>query len=204
MFLVCVFVFSLSIFANADVALSGDGRVPGAPFAYLQQQIDDLKEQIYNLPTGEVKAIAGKQMPNFPPLEKGEPPLNVITLDLPAGDYVSTTTVNAVYFGGPWMETPEYTGWTYSADNPGVLSCKFVDDNGNQLTGHGVGGNVIGQTTLSLTMELHVWNDTIAILQCENTTPWGNYGIHEIGIGQANWTLIKVDYLDEQQPVSLF
>lgn len=103
-----------AIFVMPLFSFAAEETVPGAPFQALQEQIDELWQHINNMPTGEVKAYSGKQIMNFPPLYLNQP-ANVITLDLPKGNYISTTTVNAAYFGGPWMETSEYTGWTYSA-----------------------------------------------------------------------------------------
>ena len=47
---VFVLVFLLSSFAYADVGLTSDGKVPGKPFEYLQQQIDEI--ELFEGPAG--------------------------------------------------------------------------------------------------------------------------------------------------------
>lgn len=177
-------IFVLPLFSFAE-----DETVPGVPFQKLQEQIDDLQEQIDAVQTGPIKAYVGKQMMNFPPLGPDEI-ASVITLELPIGKYINTITISAAYFGGE--------GGTFSASDPGHLSCWFVDDENNEITGHLIAGNIIGVDTIALTMELELWEKTTAILKCQNVELWTSA---DMAICQAIWTAIKVGELDNQPPL---
>ena len=58
---VCVLVFLFSSFAYGDVTLTSDGKVPGRPFDYLQQQIDNI--QLTPGPPGPVGPAGPQGLP---------------------------------------------------------------------------------------------------------------------------------------------
>ena len=146
MFLVCVFVFSLSILANADVALTQDVEVPGKPFEYLQQQIDYLQQQIDDLEQGCIPA-AYSAHGFVEDVTDAEGKFSVVMeKQLPPGHYVSNISLGAQY-------QAENHGWWHECW--AFLECQ-IEVNGLPLSVGGIGGNVVGITTHSSTEVLEL------------------------------------------------
>ena len=169
-----------------DVGLTSDGKVQGKPFVALQEQIDNLQLQINNIEAGLVKAYVTKN--NIHGLPPGvENAVNLMSLNLPAGEYVTTMTIQASY----------YPGGVYDPDSQTFLACSFVDAEGNPVTGHLVGGGVNGTDTHAITMELTLFADTEVFCRCMHD-PFDDE--ETMDINSAVWTAIKADEIDNQMP----
>jgi hypothetical protein len=188
-FFKAVAIISVGLFAwpalvlGGDLTLTSDGKVPGKPFEFLQQQINALQQQIDEFEAGTVKLYENKKDLALPDLEPNTPTA-VVTIDLAAGVYLTTVTIGAVYWGSP-------EGY-YDAARPGWLDCWFEDSEGTQITGHHFGGNVIGMQTHSITMSLVLESDTTAKVMCSNESLWFT-PVNNMGISNAIWTAMEVD-----------
>ncbi len=192
-FLMSIIIIVLTIqpfSANgADIILTSDGKVPGKPFIILQEQIDSLQAQIDNLEKGVVKAYVNKG--GGIALQPGDAnAISLVSLNLPAGDYISMITVQATF----------HPGGSYVHDTLTSLSCSFEDLGGNPITGHLFGGNVTGQYSHGITMELSLYQDTEIFCKCKHN-PFSEYAEEPLDINSIVWTAIKADELDNQLPI---
>ena len=101
---------TLSIITFISIFMIGTTLVTagGVPFEALQRQIDDLQQQIDNLQNLTIEAFAtttgiiSQIHHELPP----ETEVDLLTLELPAGKYVSNITLQAHYI--PFCIVPRY------------------------------------------------------------------------------------------------
>jgi hypothetical protein len=182
-----VFILPLSV-CGEDLVLTSDGKVPGKPFVALQKQIDNLQLQIDEIEAGPVKAYVTKNggVVLLPGIKNA---VNLMSLNLLAGEYVTTMTIQASF----------YPGGFYVHDTQTSLSCSFVDGDGNQVTGHLVGGKINGTETHAITMELTLFDETEIFCRCSHV-PFNEYADEPMDINSVVWTAIKASELDNQMP----
>ena len=175
-----------AIFVMPLFSFTGDGTVPGVPFQVLQNQIDNLKEQINDLELENVSVEAFTTTTGMVSQIHHELPayeeVDLLTLELPAGKYVSNITLQAYYI-------------PYSTN----LNCGYVDSSGQSI-GSMFGGNVSGQVSHAHTMGMQLLGSgplTVTV-RCSHC-PMG--GTELLDINHAEWTVIAVDELDYQESI---
>ena len=183
-------ILTLSIITFISIFMIGTTLVTagGVPFEALQRQIDDLQQQIDNLQNITIKAfatttgISSQIHHNLAP----ETDVDLLTLELPAGKYLSTITIQAHYL---------------PHDSSTNLSCGYVISDPDQFIGFMFGGNVSGQVSHAHTMGMHLWEPAVAepltvTVRCHHTPVIGDSQL--LDINHAEWTVIAVDELDDQ------
>ena len=177
-----IFVMPLLNLAH-DAAFADDTTVPGKPFKVLQDQIDDLQQQINNMPTGKVKAYSARS--HYTNMPQSEDRIPVITLSLPEGKFIMTITMLATFF---------HEG-IYNANYQTFVDCVCVDQYGAEIQGCGISGGVTGIETLAVTFEQPLFETTNVITLCCKHGSWSD---DPMTINGLTWTAIKVDELDIQ------
>jgi hypothetical protein len=186
--IILVLLFPLMA-VGQDLTLTDDGKVPGKPFQALQEQIDDLQQQIFDLrfscPTPAYSASAeGMVMTSTPAV--------VMSKTLPPGEYASTISMGFQY---PVSYGVVPDCWAF-------VECSLTDADGKILAG-GVGGNVVGIATHSATsiIGLDGETDTTVVLTCFLGCEWcpdyipnDDYPDPTLMMGGANWTFIRVGH----------
>ena len=172
-------IFAMPLFSFAE-----DGNVHGVPFQVLQDQIDDLQQQINDLQQGSMCAAYSAHAYG---MEIIEDPTIVMSIDLPAGDYVSNISLGLQYQAeshGFWAEC-----WAY-------FGCQTRDAaTSDPIPGIGIGANVVGIMTHSNTGLLELAEPTNVAFECSLETVWcPGYPDTPLNLMSANWTLIKVDH----------
>lgn len=164
-----------------DINLNPDGTVPGKPFEYLQQQINDLQDQIDNIQAGIVKAYFTSDGDII--IDAEGVFVKVLGLELPRGAYVSNMTLSVA-------SMPR-------SDNS-FLDCRFInEDTNSQITG-GFGLVVNHPQQLAHTWSFNVFADSANIaLYCR---AWGFEDWEISTIHHAEWSVIEVDEIDNQSP----
>jgi hypothetical protein len=114
-------------------------------------------------------------------------PQDILLLDLPQGNFISNITIQASYFA--------------TSEN-GFVSCmwdKIVDGERSPLGGWTVGGTVPfdEQVTFAKTFDFYLFDEDggQVIVFCD---PFFNEAGAEILLHSSNWTVIKVDTIQQQ------
>ena len=157
------------------VGVAEDETAPGVPFQALQEQIDDIQAGIakaYSVNSGSTVISTDTE---------------VMSIDLPPGDYVSNISLGFRY---------TYAG--FEADAWAFVDCGIYAD-GN-FTGYGLGGNVCGIMGHSTTQILSLTSDSTTVtLRCElGSECCGEYCTAcanevDLELLSGSWTLIRVD-----------
>ena len=176
-----IFVLLLLVFSQ-DVTLAGDGEVPGTPFQYLQEQIDNLHQQINDIQTNIVKAYVTK---NFIAEILPGDYVDVLELNLPEGFFINTVIMQASY---------RNDDGTFDPIKHSFLSCEVEDAVGTPVSGS-FGGVVIGTETHAKTFELELTEQMDIMIKCE---VFAEENGQKVTINNIVWTAIKVDELDRQ------
>jgi hypothetical protein len=172
-------IIVVAIFAMPLVVVAQDEAIHGQPFQKLQEQIDNIQAGIanaYSVNSGYTEITTDPEV------------TEVMSIDLPPGDYVSNISLDFryTYFGG------------FEADAWAFVECKIYAY--GDETGYGLGGNVCGQMGHSTTQVLSLdGGPTTVTLECvlgseccgENCTACvDNVPLELLG---GSWTLIRVD-----------
>lgn len=172
-----------AIFVMPLFSFAGE-TVPGAPFQVLQDQIDGLQIQIDNIQQ-QMCAAYSTHLPASMVIP--DDPVVVMSIDLPAGDYVSTISLGLQYQAeghGFWPEC-----WAF-------YECSIIDDDTGLKIGNAyVGGNVVGVLPQSGTNILTLFNNTTVALECfVGCRCCSEYPETPLNLLSGSWTLIRVDH----------
>ncbi len=178
-----------AIFVMPLFSFAGDETVPGTPFQVLQKQIDDLQEQINDIPPGSMCAAYSTTHLIEKIIESTEfyEDVVVMSITLPEGDYVSTISLGVQYQAeghGFWPEC-----WAF-------LDSSVINLNTLEMIGSAsVGGNVVGTLPRSGTNMLRLWEETTVALTIKVDCIWCQaFPDTPLNILSGSWTLIKVKH----------
>ena len=182
-------IIATVIFVMPLFSFAGDETVPGTPFQVLQGQIDDLQQQINEIPPGSMCAAYSTTHLIQKIIGHAEfyQDVVVMSITLPEGDYVSTISLGVQYQAAGHGFWPQC--WAF-------LDSSIRDFNTMDIIGSAsVGGNVVGTLPRSGTNMLRLWEETnVALTIKVDCIYCDDFPETPLNILSGSWTLIKVEH----------